>query len=111
MAAEAGTETLPSLFPYGKSGLKSLSSSILIDTSASLPVWEEWIEIPITTRTYQFTATSLPVWEEWIEILSDTRRLGCMPSLPVWEEWIEIFMPDSLHSLHSTVSSRMGRVD
>ena len=34
------------LFPYGKSGLKYVSAPCGHAQSASLPVWEEWIEIP-----------------------------------------------------------------
>ena len=79
---------------------------------ASLPVWEEWIEmsapIPISS-----SGRSLPVWEEWIEMCWKSRkrqRDGCLfpygksglksarlygptgrrGSLPVWEEWIEM---------------------
>ena len=33
----------------------------------SLPVWEEWIEIPPWSGSLRPHA-SLPVWEEWIEI-------------------------------------------
>ena len=34
------------LFPYGKSGLKCVPLEIDRTDGASLPVWEEWIEIP-----------------------------------------------------------------
>ena len=56
-----------SLFPYGKSGLKCPLWFFWRPVVRSLPVWEEWIEIP----SCGITATpilSLPVWEEWIEI-------------------------------------------
>ena len=88
------------------------------DTLKSLPVWEEWIEMPLTCGR-GLISKSLPVWEEWIEI---SRRLpmraetcGLFPygksglkffgkdgrimmamSLPVWEEWIEIGTSDTL---------------
>ena len=35
-----------SLFPYGKSGLKYKLNEFDAEVNASLPVWEEWIEMP-----------------------------------------------------------------
>ena len=57
------------LFPYGKSGLKSPAGGADPATSRSLPVWEEWIEIP-RRRPPCRDYPSLPIWEEWIEIPS-----------------------------------------
>ena len=39
---------------------------------ASLPVWEEWIEIAAAGSAGR-GRVSLPVWEEWIEIGSARR--------------------------------------
>ncbi len=38
-------DLVKSLFPYGKSGLKFLGNGVTLEDAASLPVWEEWIEI------------------------------------------------------------------
>ena len=75
----------------------------------SLPVWEEWIEMPGRGAGADLGG-SLPVWEEWIEIRCCRIPSGRSGSLPVWEEWIEIGGDGGLGS-GSGVSSRMGRVD
>ena len=76
----------------------------------SLPVWEEWIEIPFSQRAAARSGRSLPVWEEWIEIGTWRARWKAERSLPVWEEWIEMHI--NIHGRSTApVSSRMGRVD
>ena len=72
----------------------------------SLPVWEEWIEIPGVENEALLARLSLPVWEEWIEIGFLAAKTAASPSLPVWEEWIEICMV-FLQTLIHLVSSRM----
>ena len=57
-----------SLFPRGKSGLKSEPESFLIRRKKSLPAREEWIEI-LLEQGEQVSGQSLPAREEWIEIL------------------------------------------
>ena len=102
------------------------------DTLKSLPVWEEWIEMPLTCGR-GLISKSLPVWEEWIEIMISRQPTTGRRSLPVWEEWIEIggakkplpmqagLFPYGKSGLkcrqarqrreEARVSSRMGRVD
>ena len=55
-------------------------------------------------------SASLPVWEEWIEIKTGRAGPLPLPSLPVWEEWIEI-AAFTASGAYFRVSSRMGRVD
>ena len=82
---------------------------VVYPDGTSLPVWEEWIEIPSRYCFLQI-GRSLPVWEEWIEIKIKRHTGGISPSLPVWEEWIEIFLRGGIAPAPN-VSSRMGRVD
>ena len=98
-----------SLFPYGKSGLKLREEPAGSLAAESLPVWEEWIEIP-RIRPIRRPAWSLPVWEEWIEIPMTRALSAIRPSLPVWEEWIEMHISITVGA-STQVSSRMGRVD
>ena len=54
--------------------------------------------------------SSLPVWGEWIEMpMSSVRSTGSM-SLPVWGEWIEILKAETIVFAFA-VSPRVGRVD
>ena len=87
-----------SLFPYGKSGLKFPAALYLRLYVASLPVWEEWIEMCSSLAYRGTTGRSLPVWEEWIEISSSEARKALSKSLPVWEEWIEIPLENTAYT-------------
>ena len=78
------------LSPCGESGLKYNASTTCARWPGSLPVWGEWIEIPI--RTLMWTVRmSLPVWGEWIEMPHHS-QIAVLPisSLPMRGEWIEI---------------------
>ena len=59
--------TIKRLFLYWESGLKYHYSVYRNNTSLSLPVLGEWIEMNILWRDL-FTGKSLPVLGEWIEI-------------------------------------------
>ena len=72
------TAAVQGLFPYGKSGLKFAARDTLEQAVASLPVWEEWIEMAMSSGLGP-SSSSLPVWEEWIEI---TRAGGRHPTQP-----------------------------
>ena len=98
------------LFPYGKSGLKSQGAGISPAPNASLPVWEEWIEIALRQAPREDAAGLFPYGKSGLKSPSIVTIVPPFRSLPVWEEWIEITGLDG-RGPPVIVSSRMGRVD
>ena len=100
------------LFPYGKSGLKCSDGQRRNRRTGSLPVWEEWIEIPPSSALSCRRPRLFPYGKSGLKFIvfqpfgTDVRlfpygksglksslaeRSRCHhASLPVWEEWIEI---------------------
>ena len=78
----------------------------------SLPMRGEWIEIPITTRTYQFTASLSPCGESGLKFLHLLWvRPSTEASLPMRGEWIEIDLLQLHVKAPAQVSPHAGRVD
>ena len=77
----------PGLFPYGKSGLKSLRQRLAGGLGGLFPYGKSGLKF-----LYYIIFAAV------------------IPSLPVWEEWIEI-SANAAAEAANTVSSRMGRVD
>ena len=72
----------PSLFPYGKSGLKLLCEGSQRGVFQSLPVWEEWIEIfKIASESAHMTVSSRMGRVDWNghPLLFPPHRHGLFP--------------------------------
>ena len=81
-----------SLFPYGKSGLKSCALTRRLRVDCLFPYGKSGLKSPVLA-VVAVGIGSLPVWEEWIEIATAVKEMTAPLSLPVWEEWIEIHTP------------------
>ena len=77
------------LFPYGKSGLKSVIVRYLFAHAGLFPYGKSGLKL-WGRLSANAKKKSLPVWEEWIEIVCPGQIVAGAGSLPVWEEWIEI---------------------